>query len=163
MIKHLLTAAALASTLILSASAKEYKLPEEGPVVAFSFPEKWEANEYEGGIEATSGDGEVYIAIESVDAEGVEKSMDAAMKYLTEKGVKAKPDTVKQTEGKLDGMDVIDLSLDGTDEDGACKVTIMIIAATEKKGVLLMYWASPEGEKKNQPDLDKITKSFKKL
>lgn len=164
MFKHL-TAVVFGAALLtsLSASAEEYKLPEETPVVSFSFPEKWEASEFDGGVEATSEDGEVYIAIEGVDAQGVEKSMDEAFKYLTEKGVKPNPETVKTAEGKLEGMDVVDISLEGTDEDGACKVTIMVIAASDAHGIMVIYWASPEGEKTNQADLDKIVKSIKKL
>jgi len=159
--KKYLSAILLGSALFSVASAADFTLPEKSPVVGFSFPAKWEAEKYDGGVEATSEDGEVYIAIENIKKEEVAASMDEAIKYLKGKGVKAKEESLKTTEGKLNGLDVVNLSWDGTDKDGACKISVVVIGVTADKGILVIYWASPEGEKKNQADLTKLMDSIK--
>lgn len=159
--KNYLTSLALGTAFLACAHAEDFKLPEKSPVVTFSFPEKWETEKYDEGVEATSEDEEVYVAIENVSTKGVAESMESAIKYLKGKGVTAKNESLKQKEAKLNGMDVVDLSWDGTDKEGACKISVIVVAATEDKGVLVIYWASEEGEKKNQADLTKLIKSIK--
>lgn len=159
--KKTLTSLLLASAFLTVVRAESFKLPEKGPVVSFSFPEKWEASKYDEGVEATSEDGEVYIAIENVKTKDVEKSIEASIKYLKGKGVVPKEDSIQQKEGEVNGMEAVQIVWTGKDKDGPCNISLAIIAATDDKGVLLMYWASPEGEKKNQPDLNKILASLK--
>jgi hypothetical protein len=60
-------------------------------------------------------------------------------------------------------MDVVDISWDGKDSEGACRVSLSIVIVTAKKGLLLTYWGSPEGAKKYGKDLDAIAESIKPL
>lgn len=139
-----------------------YKIPEDDAVATINAPAGWKANNYDKGIELTSDDGEVYIAIEATDAKGVEKSMDEAMEYLKSKGVTVDPKTVKQSEGKLAGKDAVMISWDGEDEEGPAKVQLMVVSVTNEKGVLFLYWASPDGEKNHQKEITRIAESLKK-
>jgi predicted ATP-grasp superfamily ATP-dependent carboligase len=69
---------------------------------------------------------------------------------------------MKQEEGKLSGLEAVDISWDGKDEDGAAKISLTVIEMSGNKGLLLIYWASPDGEKKHLEELHKIAQSIKK-
>ena len=160
--KTLRRAFAVCFALVASSLATTYKVPEDNTVATINAPAEWKANNYDKGIELTSDDGEVYIAIEATDAKGVEHSMDEAMEYLKNKGVTVDAKTVKQNEGKLSGRDAVMISWDGEDEDGPARVQLMVVSVTNEKGVLFLYWASPEGEKKHQKEISAIAESLKK-
>jgi hypothetical protein len=111
-------------------------------------------------------DGSIYIAVEAADissSDDVSSAMIESLKYLTKKGVTVDCDSVKQTNAKANGMDVVDVSWQGKDSDGACEVSLSIVVVTAKKGLLLTYWGSPEGKKKYDKDLQAIAESIKPL
>jgi hypothetical protein len=137
-------------------------VPSEEAVATVTIPDDWKTDEIDDGIEATSADGEVYLAIEETDGDSVKASLEEAMKYLTSKGVTVTESSMKQQEGKLGDLDVVDIAWDGKDEDGPAKISLTVVAVTKTKGLLLIYWASPEGEKKNSEALGAIAKSIKK-
>lgn len=145
-----------------SAVAGTHKLPEEETIATITIPDSWKTDEIDDGIEATSEDGEVYLAIETTDADNVKEAMEEAFQYLKSKGVTVNADSAKQEEGKLGEMDVVDISWDGKDEEGAAKISLTVVSVTKSDGLLLIYWASPEGEKKHQEALTAIAKSIKK-
>jgi hypothetical protein len=153
---------ACGAALLSSALADTHKLPEEKPIASIAIPDAWETDEIDNGIEATSDDGEVYLAVEKTEAGKVGDALDQAMKYLKSKGVTVTDSSMKQTEAKLNGMDTVDISWDGKDEEGPAKISLTVVSVTEKEGLLLIYWASPEGEKKHQEELSAIAKSIKK-
>ncbi len=154
---------ALMTALALPGFAGTHKLPKDGSLAAVTIPESWTTEDIEEGIEATSKDGEVYIAIETTDADNVQEAMTESVKFLKEKGVTVDQSSFKSEEGKLGEMDVVDLSWNGTDKDGPTKVSVTLVAVTKDKGLLLTYWASPEGEKKHANDLKAIAQSIKKV
>ena len=148
--------------LSLPSVAGTHNVPEKKTVATVTLPDDWKANDYDEGVEVTSADGEVYLAVEATDAKGVKASMDAAMKYLTKKGVTVDADSVKQEEGKLNDMEAVDISWDGQDHEGAAKISLTVIEISGNKALLLIYWASPDGEKKHLEELHKIAQSIKK-
>jgi hypothetical protein len=162
LMKNLMLALAVCLALVSPAFAATHKVPEENPVATVNAPAGWKTENYDKGVELTSDDGEVYIAVEETDAKGVEKSMDEAMDYLKKKGVTVDGKSVKQSEGKINGNDSVMVSWDGQDEEGPAKIQLMIVSVTADKGVLFLYWASPEGEKKHQSDISAIAQSVKK-
>jgi hypothetical protein len=156
----------IVTALAVSVRAGDFKLPDDSPVASFTIPASWGPSEYEDGVEATSDDGSIYIAVEAADlssSEDVSSAMTEALKYLTKKGVTVDADSTKQTSTKVNGMDVVDVRWDGKDSDGACRVSLSIVIVTAKKGLLLTYWGSPEGAKKYSKDLDAIAESIKPL
>ena len=159
---QLVLLAFVSAALSLSALAGTYKIPAEDPVTTVTLPDDWKTDEIDDGIEATSSDGEVYLAIEETDGDSIKASLDEAMKYLKSKGVTVTESSLKQQEGKIGEMDVVDISWDGKDEDGPAKISLTVVAVTKTEGLLLIYWASPEGEKKNMQALGAIAKSIKK-
>jgi hypothetical protein len=160
--KTVIIATAACLALAVSAFADRHKIPEENTVATVNAPAGWKAESYDQGVELTSDDGEVYIAVEATDAKSVSKSMDEAMDYLKKKGVTVDNSTMKQGEGKIGGNDAVTLSWDGKDEEGPAKIQLMIVSVSSEKGVLVLYWASPEGEKKHQSDISAIAASVKK-
>jgi hypothetical protein len=155
--------AVVAAAFASSAFAGTHKLPEEKPLATINIPDAWKTEDIDTGIESTSDDGEVYIAVETTDADNVKEAMAESIKFLKEKGVTVDDSTFKTEEGKLGDMDVVDLSWDGKDEDGPTKVSVTLVAVTKEKGLLLTYWASPAGEKKHAAELSVIAKSIKKV
>ncbi|CAN5612491.1 hypothetical protein BH09VER1_BH09VER1_21770 [soil metagenome] len=164
--KHMKTF--LAGSLLLfmalsSLSAGTFQFPDDNPVVSVTIPATWKPSEDETGVEATSKDEEVYIDIQSTNTKTVEKGIDDALAYLKDKGVTVTADSVKKQELKLNGLNVFEIAWDGTDEDGACKISLSVISVTDNQGLLVIYWASPEGEKKNQAALNQIANSITPL
>jgi len=156
----------LGAALAVSVRAGDFKLPDDNPVASFTIPASWGPSEYEDGVEAILDDGSIYIAVEAADissSKDVSSAMIESLKYLTKKGVTVNSDSVKQTEAKLNGMDVVDIKWEGKDSDGECEVSLAIVVVTAKKGLLLTYWGSPEAKKKYDKDLQAIAESIKPL
>jgi hypothetical protein len=149
--------------LAASAFAKTYSLPDDKPFVSITVPDAWETDEIDNGVESTSKDGEVYFYVEVTDADNVKAAMQEGIKYLQSKGVTLDADSAKDQEGKLNGMDIVGVKWDGKDEEGPAKISLTLIMVTEEKGLLLVYWGSPDGSKANKDELDKIVNSIKKL
>lgn len=150
----------------VSVPAGDFKLPDDNPVASFTIPASWSQSEYEDGVEATSDDGSIYIAVEAADlssSEDVSSAMIESLKYLTKKGVTVNTDSAKQSNATVNGLNVVDISWAGKDSDGACEVSLSIVVVTGKKGLLLTYWGSPEGKKKYDKDLQAIAESIKPL
>ena len=89
----------LTTALAVSAFAGTHKLPEEKPLATVTIPDSWKADDIEDGIEAISNDGEVYLAIETTDADNVKEAMTASVEFLKEKGVTVDESTFKTVEG----------------------------------------------------------------
>ena len=94
--------------------------------------------------------------MEATDAKGLEKQIEEAVEYLKGQGVTVDEKSMKQSEGKLNGMEVFEIDWKGTDKDGATEISLSVVAVTKEKGLLLVYWASPEGTKKHIKTLGEI-------
>lgn len=147
-----------------NAIAGTHNLPKEKPLASVTLPDDWKAEEYaEGeGVEAVSADGAVYIAIETTDADNLEDAMKEAAEYLALKGVMFDQESMKKTEQKLNGMDVINVAWDGESDDGPAKINLAVVSVTPEQGLLMVCWASPESEQKHQEELTKIAQSIRK-
>ena len=162
--KHLLLTFALILTgLVATASAGSYKLPKDEPIATVTFPEGWKVEASDESLDASSSDDEIYINIEFNDAESLEGAIEESFGYLKKNKVKIDKATEKKTEGELNGLKVVNFDWDGEDSEGKCKISLAVLGVTPKKALLLLYWASPEGEKKHQKELDAILSSIKPL
>ena len=160
--KKFILVALVALALALPSFAGVRKVPKDNPVATVTAPDSWKAEDYDEGVELTSDDGEVYIAVEATETKAVSKSMEEAVAFLNKKGVTVDDKTVKTQEGKIGANDSVSISWDGKDEDGPARVELMVLDLGGGKGVLLIYWASPDGEKKHQKDISAIAGSVKK-
>jgi hypothetical protein len=158
----LVLAVLLSLTFCHPCLAGTHKVPTDEPVAVITIPDEWKTDTTEKGIEATSSDGEVYLAIEATDSDSIKESVGDAVKYLKSKGVTVTDSSMKQEDRKLGEMDVVDISWDGKDEDGPAKISLTIVAVTKSEGLLVIYWASPTGAKKHAEALAAIAKSITK-
>lgn len=161
---RLLLAVLLAAALITTpAFGKTFKVPDEKPVASITVPDSWKSKEIDKGIEAQSGDGEVYFAVEATDAKGLEKTIEEAVEYLKGQGVTVDESTMKQTEGSINGMKGVDITWSGKDKEGAAIISLTVLAVSDDDALMITYWASPEGTKKYDKELGEIINSIKKV
>lgn len=159
--KKLSIALLLALALVAPSYGKTFKLPDEDSFASITIPDDWKSKEIDSGVESQSGDGEVYFYVEATDAKGVGKQIEEAVKYLQEQGVTVDEKSMKQSEGKINGMDVAEVDWKGKDKEGDAEISLSIVEITKEKGLLVVYWASPEGTKKHIKALGEIANSVK--
>lgn len=161
--KKLSLALLFALALLTPSFAKTFKVPEEESFASITIPDDWKSKEIDSGVESQSADNEVYFAVETTDAKGMDKSIEEAVKYLHEQGVTVDEKSMKQSEGKINGMDGVDVTWSGKDKEGDAIISLTILAAKKDKVLLITYWASPDGTKKHSKELEAILKSIKPL
>ena len=159
--KKLSLAVLFAFALLTPAFAKTFKVPEEKSFASITIPDDWKSKEIDKGVESQSADDEVYFAVEATDAKGMDKSIEEAVQFLMEQGVTVDDKTLKQSEGKINGMDGVDITWNGKDKEGAAIISLTILSVTKDKVLLITYWASPEGTKSHSKELGAILNSVK--
>ena len=160
--KLLLSLAALA-VLAVPVIAKEFKLPKEDSVFSIKFPDKWKVTYEDESVDALSPDNAVEIYAQTDDADTIEASVTAAIKYLDDQGVKLDLESQKETDGEHKGMTSGSLAWKGTDKDGACTVSLVFLQVTEETAITVIYWATDEMVAKHKKDLNGVLESMKSL
>jgi len=161
--KKLSLAVLFALALLTPSFAKTFKVPDEGSFASITIPDDWKSKEIDKGVESQSADDEVYFAVEATDAKGMDKSIEEAVAFLKEQGVTVDEKSMKQSEGKINGMDGVDVTWHGKDKEGDAIISLTILAPKKDKVLLITYWASPEGTKKHDKELGAILQSIKPL
>ena len=141
-----------------------HKVPPEEPIATIQIPDKWQTKEIGEVVEATSPDGTIFLVAVPGESNKINESIGEVMRYLRSRGalvVDAK--TLKQEHGKLNGMELRNVSWDAKDAKGPIMVRFAIVTLAEKEPLIVAYFASPEAEKKHKAALDKILKSVKKV
>ncbi|HLW90796.1 MAG TPA: hypothetical protein VKS78_05780 [Roseiarcus sp.] len=161
MTRSLLIALVAAALLPSLAAAKTFPVPADDPIATVNIPDSWNPSAYEGGVEGTSDDGKIYVAIEQVAADDVKSATEEGIKFFQKNGVDLDANSMKTKDIKINSLDAFDLSFTGKDKDGPANVSLTLVATNAKgKFLLLYYWGSPEGEKANTDDLKKISDSI---
>ncbi len=160
--KKTLLAALLTGALATSATAKTFELPAANPAITVDLPPAWKPTEVDNGAEATSPDGETYIAFETATTKGMEKLIDDDIAFLTKSGVTIDRSTQQTQDTTVNGLPVSFLHWKGKDKDGPTAVTLGIVGVTDNLIVLMTAWSSPAGDTANGPALDKILASVKR-
>ena len=142
-------------------AAKSYTIPDPNPVAVVTIPDDWDTTEIAKGIEADSEDEEVYIAIEVTEMNNVAKTIEETIVWLKNKDVVIDAATQQQSEITVNGIPGFMVKWSGKDKDGPANVSLTILVLSETKGLLLTYWASPDGEKDNLKALKGIADSIK--
>lgn len=147
--------------LCSSAWADEYVLPANSPVASVTFPDAWKSSIYEKGVESISGDNQVYFAVEATDSSQIENSITEALQYLQTKGVNVDESSLQKDSTDIGGKETATFDWDGKDKHGACKVGLAVMRVKGDKGLLFIYYATPEGSKAHLQDLSGILASVK--
>jgi len=153
----------LALALLTPSYGKTFKIPDEESIASITIPDDWKSKEIDSGVESQSPDDEVYFYVEATDAKGMDKSIVEAVEYLSEQGVTVDDKTMKQSEGKINGMEGIDVTWNGKDKEGDAIISLTILAANKEKVLLIAYWGTPDGTKKHDKVLGEILKSIKPI
>jgi hypothetical protein len=163
-VKQLMLAAMLMAALVLPmpAQAEKFRIPASDPIVTIEVPEDWTATQIDKGIELSSDDDEVYLAIEGTPMKGLVELTTDAVKFLNRAGVTVDKSTEKSSEGTVNGFKMNDIGWAGQDKDGDVLIHLMILTITPTKGVLFTYWASPDGDKEHDETIRKIIRSVRK-
>jgi hypothetical protein len=161
-VKQMLLAVILAAALVQPAFAERFRIPAEDPIVTIDVPEDWTVAQIDKGIEASSDDDEVYLAIEGTVMKGLVELTTDAVRFLGRAGVTVDESSEKSDEGTVNGFRMNSIGWSGRDKDGDVLIHLMILTITPTKGVLFTYWASPEGDKEYQEAIRKIVRSVRK-
>jgi hypothetical protein len=153
----------LALALVTPSFGKTFKVPDEASFASITIPDDWKSKEIDKGVESQSADDEVYFAVEATDTKGMDKSIEEAVDFLKEQGVTVDLKTQKQSEGKINGMDGVDITWNGTDKEGPAIISLTVLGVRKDKALLITYWGSPDGTKKHDKELGAILKSIKPL
>ena len=86
-------------------------------------------------MEAQSADDEVYFYVEATDAKGLDKAIVEAVEYLSGQGVTVDDKSMKQSEGKINGMDGMEVDWKGTDKEGATEISLSVVGGDQGKSV----------------------------
>jgi len=159
----LLAAVCLLSSLSISAFAETFKLPENKPVVSFVLPDSWKPSETDAGLEAQSVDGEIYIAIEYVDADSVKDLIDSTFSFLDQRGVKIEKKPKSEGDSTINDLPISHMSYNGTDKDGPCEISLSFLTVAPGKGLMITYWGSQDAADKHKESLGKILDSITKI
>jgi hypothetical protein len=144
-----------------TANAGTFPIPADNPIATVSIPDSWDPKTYDGGVEATSEDGAIYVAIESVAADDVKSATEEGLKFFLKSGVDIDFNSQKTRDAKINGLDAFDLAFTGKDKDGPANISLTLVRTNAKdKFLMLYYWGSPAGEKANASDLGKISDSI---
>lgn len=162
MSRHLFSACLIAGLLAISpAVAKTYTVPDPNPVAVVMIPDDWTATVLPKGVEGLSEDESVYVAIEVTDLQDAAKSIADAIVWLKSKDVEIDRSTQKQEPVEVNGLTGVQVKWEGKDEDGPTQVSLTLLQVSDTKGLVLTYWASPDGAKENAVDLNAIITSLK--
>jgi lysozyme family protein len=155
--------AAVATLLFASgAHAGELKFPSDAPVASVTFPDDWtSAKETETGIDASSPDDSIYIAIDVADAKDTDAVVNDAVTYLGGQGVNVDSTTAKESEGTLNGMKVFNVDWDGTDKDGPVSISLAAVVVNAEKVLVVTYWGTKGEQDKNAAAMNMIVNSLK--
>jgi len=157
-------AAIFSLALLLSptvAFAKTFPIPSDNPIATISVPEGWEPKEYEAGVEATSPDGKIYLAVEEVHANDVGSATEDGVKFFAKQGVEIDEKSLKTEDIKVNGLPAFDMEMSGKDKDGPTEVGMTLIGTNANgKFLLFYYWGSKEGQDANQAEIKAITGSL---
>ena len=160
--KAIILAMGLACASTAPALAKVFELPDANPAVIVDLPSKWKPSEVEQGAEATSPDGEIYIAVETATAKGMNQLIDEDIKFLTKSGVTIDRSSQQTQDTTINEIPVSFLHWTGKDKDGPTSVTLEIFGVSDNLVLLLTAWSSPSGDKANSGVMDGIVSSIKR-
>jgi hypothetical protein len=162
-VKTFLLAALVATFIAAPAAAETHKIPGDNPSATVTVPDDgWSVSPIAKGVEISSDDDEVYMAVEGVPLKDLVELVGDTVKYLNREGVQVDKSTEKETSGTINGMDMRDIGWSGRDKDGDVIIHLLIVAVSPTDAVLFTYWASPTGDKEHDAAITKIVRSIRK-
>jgi predicted Zn-dependent protease len=159
--RKLVFAVAAFLCLPLLAEAKTAKLTPADTVASLDFPDSWKISNTKRGIEAKSPDEEVYVWAELVPSDEVDAVQKEHDKYFEKQKVTmAKADPVTKD---VDGRQWAFIEPQSTWKSKPTLVKYIIInpKVASDKIIVFTYWASPEGNKNYDKEMDGVINSLR--
>jgi hypothetical protein len=141
--------------------AKSVKLTPADTVATLDFPDSWKISNIKRGLQAKSPDEEVYVWAELVPAADVDTVQKEHDDYFEKQKVtmsKAEPD------GKeVDGRNWAFITPQATYNGKPTVIRYVIINPKLPSGKIIVftYWASPEGDKNYDKEMDGVINSLR--
>src|SRR5258708_20536173 len=133
---------------MVPAISATHKVPGDEPFANIAIPEKWQTKEVGEAVQATSPDGAVFFLVMPVEPGKIAESMGEAMRYLRNQGgLTVKADTRKDEAGKLNGMDVQNVSWQGKNSKGDVTIRFASVSVDEDRLLPVGYWCSAVAER----------------
>ncbi|HEU0148360.1 MAG TPA: hypothetical protein VFR21_15985 [Bradyrhizobium sp.] len=159
--RKLLFAVAALFWLPLFAEAKTAKLTPADAVASLDFPDSWKIASIRRGLQAKSPDEEVYVWAELVPANEVDTVQKEHDEYFKKQKVTmAKADPVGK---EVDGRKWAFIDPQSTWKGKPTVIRYIIIDPKVASGkiVVFTYWASPEGDKNYDKEMDGVLNSLR--
>lgn len=144
-----------------SALAGEIKFPSDAPVASITFPDGWGEKETDTGIDATAPDESIYLSVDVAEPKDTNQTVTDAVTWLKENGVTVDTATAKESKGKLNGMEAVNVDWEGTDKDGPVSISLAAIAVTADKVLVVTYWGTKGEQEANAAAMNSIVNSLK--
>jgi opacity protein-like surface antigen len=158
--KRILLAATATFCLMTAAYAAEMPFPSDEPVAVVDWPDGWKSQETDTGVDATSPDDSIYLAIDVSETKDAGTAVTDALKYFASKGVTVDPATEARTETKLNGFDYATITWGGKDADGPVTISLVVMVLGEQS-LTLSYWGTQGAQDSQAADIQKIIASLK--
>ena len=159
--KSLIAAALAAFAFAGMTQAAEMKFPSSEPVASITLPDGWKANETESGMEVSTPDESIYLAVDIAEPKETEQVAKEAIEWLGSEGVTVDPASQKESQDKINGRDIFFLDWKGKDKEGEASIGLAALVLTADTVLVLTYWGDPAEEKKNGAAVLDILKSIK--
>ena len=143
------------------ALAKTAKLTPAETVASLDFPDSWKISSIKRGFQAISPDEEVYVWGELVPADEIETVQKEHDEYFEKQKVTmAKADPVPK---EIDGHKWAFIDPEATWKGKPTVIRYIIINPNVASGktIVFTYWASPEGAKNYDKEMDGVLNSLK--
>ena len=162
MIARILTLTAL--ILFMSAAAgqaRDVTMPIGKGTVTITFSKSWNVSNIERGLEAKTGDEEVYVWAEAFTDAQLDGLMKEHENYFTKQGL-AVTGKIRSETKVVNGLNMKIMSLPATWHGDPTVLQYLIVDPGLASGwkLLLSEWASPKGDRLYQADLDTIMNSL---
>lgn len=158
--KMLIAAAIAAFAFSGIVQAAEMKFPSDEPVASITLPDDWKANETDTGMEVTTADGSIYLAVDVAEPKDTEQVAKDAIEWLGGQGVTVDPATQKESQDKINGRDIFFLDWKGKDKEGDASIGLAALVLTADTVLVFTYWGDPAGEQKNGAAILGVLKSI---
>lgn len=149
--RPLMLALAVAMTLawVAGADARTVEIAPKEPIAKIDLPDSWKVRRKDRGIEAKSGDDEVWLWFETIEAADREKEFKAYEAWFRDQGITIKPTPPVVRDLSTPSVKITAYEFDALwkGEPTVLRYMLFDFDLPSKKLVLMSYWASPDGDR----------------
>lgn len=144
-------------------SARTVEIAPREPVAQIDLPDSWKVRRKDRGIEAKSGDEEVWLWFETIEAADRAKEFRDYEASFREMGVTLKSPTPVERDISSNGVTITSYEFDALwkGEPTVLRYMLFDFNLPSKKLVLMSYWASPDGDRHHDGAMSLVMKQLR--